>query len=260
MDKLMEHLDSNLITLRDHLKEETFQRILMIIWGEVVNILSELVRSNVEVILGIKADYRKTIRDFFYERFLFWSMICRESDRPLSTRIYERRYRHSCNFSILEKRSWNRRRLSVTSNEYLDFTGLKRASSYTSITRTDWDNRTSLRLSLMVCSRLGRTFSVIFSTSRFSTRGIWKLVKVRVIFKTIQLPSFAQTDITHLFYFFLFFVFFLLEKCDTYVKIRLFPEDVFIGTKTFKTNIQKETQFPLYEESFSMWVNVSTNG
>ena len=71
MDKLMEHLDSNLITLRDHLKEETFQRILMIIWGEVVNILSELVSSNVEVILGIKADYRKTIRDFFLREIPF---------------------------------------------------------------------------------------------------------------------------------------------------------------------------------------------
>lgn len=46
----------------------------------------------------------------------------------------------------------------------------------------------------------------------------------------------------------------VLGKCDSYVKIKLSPENEFIGLKSHKTNVSKDTQFPLYDESFSMFV------
>ncbi|XP_015184155.1 PREDICTED: protein unc-13 homolog D-like isoform X7 [Polistes dominula] len=41
-------------------------------------------------------------------------------------------------------------------------------------------------------------------------------------------------------------------KCDSYVKIRLLPENKFIDTKTPKTHVQKETLFPLFDETFNI--------
>ncbi|XP_014616448.1 PREDICTED: BAI1-associated protein 3-like isoform X4 [Polistes canadensis] len=41
-------------------------------------------------------------------------------------------------------------------------------------------------------------------------------------------------------------------KCDSYVKIRLLPENKFIDNKTPKTHVQKETLFPLFDETFNI--------
>lgn len=49
MDKLMEYLDSNLITLHDNLNDDNFQRILMVIWEIMADTLCQLVHSNLEV-------------------------------------------------------------------------------------------------------------------------------------------------------------------------------------------------------------------
>ena len=49
MDRLMEYLDSNLITLHDNLNEDNFQRILTVIWEIMADILYQLVNSNLEV-------------------------------------------------------------------------------------------------------------------------------------------------------------------------------------------------------------------
>ncbi|CAB0028546.1 unnamed protein product [Trichogramma brassicae] len=46
MDRLMEYLDSNLITLHDNLSEDNFQRILMVIWEVMAEVLNQLVNSN----------------------------------------------------------------------------------------------------------------------------------------------------------------------------------------------------------------------
>ncbi|XP_047346149.1 protein unc-13 homolog 4B isoform X9 [Vespa velutina] len=42
------------------------------------------------------------------------------------------------------------------------------------------------------------------------------------------------------------------SKCDSYVKIRLLPEEKFIDNKTPKTHVQKETLFPLFDETFNI--------
>jgi BAI1-associated protein 3 len=42
----------------------------------------------------------------------------------------------------------------------------------------------------------------------------------------------------------------LNKKCDSYVKVRLVPEQKFPNFHNFKTKVQCNTIFPLYEESF----------
>lgn len=49
MDRLMEYLDSNFITLHDNLNDDNFQRILMVIWEIMAEILCQLVENNLEV-------------------------------------------------------------------------------------------------------------------------------------------------------------------------------------------------------------------
>ncbi|XP_020290678.1 protein unc-13 homolog 4B isoform X2 [Pseudomyrmex gracilis] len=41
-------------------------------------------------------------------------------------------------------------------------------------------------------------------------------------------------------------------KCDSYVKIRLLPEEKFADIKAPKTHVQKETLFPLFDETFNI--------
>lgn len=46
--------------------------------------------------------------------------------------------------------------------------------------------------------------------------------------------------------------FFITGKCDAYVKVRLLPEEKFVDTKVPKTQVHKETLFPLFDESFNV--------
>ena len=48
IDKVMRYLDNNLATLYEELNEDNFNRILEIIWGNLGNILYELIHSNIE--------------------------------------------------------------------------------------------------------------------------------------------------------------------------------------------------------------------
>ncbi|XP_012283294.1 protein unc-13 homolog 4B isoform X2 [Orussus abietinus] len=41
-------------------------------------------------------------------------------------------------------------------------------------------------------------------------------------------------------------------KCDPYVKVRILPEEKFPQTKAIKTHVQKETLFPLFDETFNI--------
>lgn len=47
---------------------------------------------------------------------------------------------------------------------------------------------------------------------------------------------------------------FITGKCDPYIKIRLLPEEKFAEIKAPKTHVQKETLFPLFDETFNMLV------
>lgn len=50
------------------------------------------------------------------------------------------------------------------------------------------------------------------------------------------------------------FLMLITGKCDSYVKIKLLPEEKFADIKAPKTHVQKETLFPLFDETFNMLV------
>lgn len=50
------------------------------------------------------------------------------------------------------------------------------------------------------------------------------------------------------------FLWLITGKCDPYVKIKLLPEEKFAEIKAPKTHVQKETVFPLFDETFNMLV------
>lgn len=50
------------------------------------------------------------------------------------------------------------------------------------------------------------------------------------------------------------FIMFITGKCDSYIKIRLLPDEKFADIKVPKTHVQKETLFPLFDETFNMLV------
>lgn len=47
---------------------------------------------------------------------------------------------------------------------------------------------------------------------------------------------------------------FITGKCDSYIKIKLLPDEKFADIKAPKTHVQKETLFPLFDEAFNMLV------
>lgn len=49
-----------------------------------------------------------------------------------------------------------------------------------------------------------------------------------------------------------FSFYFFPGSCDSYVKVRLLPEEKFTDVKLPKTHVQKENLYPLYDEIFNM--------
>lgn len=49
VDRLMQYLDENLMTLNEQLNEDNFQGIVNIIWDKIANSLRDLVESSLEV-------------------------------------------------------------------------------------------------------------------------------------------------------------------------------------------------------------------
>lgn len=45
-------------------------------------------------------------------------------------------------------------------------------------------------------------------------------------------------------------------SCDSFVKVHFLPQQKFLGVQSPKTGVKQKTLYPLYEESFNMWVFV----
>lgn len=80
LDRLMEYLDSNLITLHNNLNDDNFQRILMVIWEIMAEILSQLVQDNLEVrqyklYISIAKLSFQILNDFFFFSRMDWHLM-----------------------------------------------------------------------------------------------------------------------------------------------------------------------------------------
>ncbi|KAL7300180.1 hypothetical protein TKK_0007025 [Trichogramma kaykai] len=190
MDRLMEYLDSNLITLHDNLSEDNFQRILMVIWEVMAEVLNQLVNSNL------------------------------------------RRKRPPAFYSNLHQ----------TLNNLIQFFNLG-ADELANVQVLERIEKTLGLYGLETGELILRYYQDRLAVQSAMQDEPYGLLTVKAYFfnDLLNLQILNARNLRA-----------IDKKCDTYVKIRLLPEDVFIGMKTFKTNVRKETQFPLYEESFSI--------
>ncbi|XP_016841256.1 protein unc-13 homolog 4B isoform X1 [Nasonia vitripennis] len=193
MDKLMEYLDTNLITLHDNLNEDNFQRILMVIWEIMADTLCQLVHSNLE--RRRPPTFYSNLHKTLHTLIQFFNLGADEL----------------ANVKVLEKIEKVLKLYGLESSELIHRYYMDRLKEQNSL-----DNEPYGLL----------TVKAYFFGDR--------LLNIQIL----NARNLKANDNS--------------GKCDSYVKIRLFPENAFIGMKTYKTGVQKETQFPLYEESFSI--------
>ncbi|XP_011497848.1 PREDICTED: protein unc-13 homolog D-like [Ceratosolen solmsi marchali] len=192
MDRLMEYLDSNLITLHNNLNEDNFQRILMIIWEIIADSLNQLVSNNLE--RRRPPTFYSNLHKTLHTLIQFFNLGADEL----------------ANVKVLEKIEKVLKLYGLETTELIHQYYVDRVKEQNNI--------------------LGEPYGLLTVKAYFFN----DLLNLQIL-NARNLKSFDSNG-----------------KCDSYVKIRLFPEDIFVGMKTFKTNVQKETLFPLYDESFSI--------
>ncbi|XP_058798233.1 protein unc-13 homolog 4B-like isoform X2 [Phymastichus coffea] len=192
LDRLMEYLDSNLITLHNNLNDDNFQRILMVIWEIMAEILSQLVQDNLE---------RKRAPTFYANLH-----------KTLHTLIqfFNLGADELANVKVLEKIEKVLKLYGLETPQLIHSYYMDRLKEQNAMDQEPFGSLT--------------------------VKAYFYADLLNVLVMNGRNLKAADSN----------------GKCDSYVKVRLFPEDVFVGTKVFKTNVQKETTFPLYEESFSI--------
>ncbi|XP_014210937.1 protein unc-13 homolog 4B-like isoform X2 [Copidosoma floridanum] len=190
MDKLMEYLDQNLITLHDNLNKDNFQRILVIIWELMAAVLASLVDSNLE--RRRPPSYYSSLHKTLQALIQFFNFGTNEVP----------------NVQVLERIEKTLKLYGMETNEVIHRYYLDRLKEQSGI-----ENEPHGMLTVKAYF-----FNDLLNMQILNARNL------------------RSTD----------------GSCNSYVKITLYPEDVFAGTKSLKTGVQKETQFPLYDESFNI--------
>ncbi|XP_026666615.1 protein unc-13 homolog 4B isoform X1 [Ceratina calcarata] len=215
MDRLLQYLDSNLSTLHDNLNEDNFERILLVIWDIISDTLYQLVHSNLE----------KRRPPSFYSNL----------HRTLHTliRYFNIGADEVANVKVLEKIEY-----------LLELHGLETAdlihryhherikeqneleeSEYGQITVRAQFVDTSLNIQILNARKL----RPVDSNGKVST------FKRKLHTKSKQRLKEWKTS-----------------TCDSYVKVKLLPEEKFADMKLPKTHVQKENLYPLFDEIFTI--------
>ncbi|KAL0130108.1 hypothetical protein PUN28_002009 [Cardiocondyla obscurior] len=192
MDRLLQYLDSNLITLHDNLNEDNFNRVLLVIWEIISQTLYELVNTNLE----------KRRPPSFYSNL----------HRTLHTliRFFNLGADETANVQVLQK-----------IEQLLKLHGLETAEL------------------------IHRYHQERVEEQKEMEEPSYGLVSVKAYFLdnslNIQILNARNLHCMD-----------SNGKCDSYVKIRLLPEEKFTDIKAPKTHVQKETLFPLFDETFNI--------
>ncbi|XP_067210437.1 protein unc-13 homolog 4B isoform X4 [Linepithema humile] len=219
MDRLLQYLDSNLTTLHDNLNEDNFKRVLLVIWEIMSQTLYELVNTNLE----------RRRPPAFYSNL----------HRTLHTliRFFNLGADETSNVQVLEKiesllklhgletaeliHCYHQERLEEQKELEEPICGLITVKAYFI------DN--SLNIQILNARNLRCTDSNGDFIGKLST------LERKLHSKSKQRLKEGKTS-----------------RCDSYVKIRLLPEEKFAEIKAPKTHVQKETLFPLFDETFNI--------
>ncbi|XP_025154207.1 protein unc-13 homolog 4B isoform X4 [Harpegnathos saltator] len=219
MDRLLQYLDSNLTTLHDNLNEDNFNRVLLVIWEIMSQTLYELVNNNLE----------KRRPPAFYSNL----------HRTLHTliRFFNFGADETANVQVLEK-----------IESLLKLHGLETAQLIHRYHQERIEEQKEMEepmygLITVKAHFIDNTLNIQILNARnlhcMDSNGnfIGKLstLERKLHSKSKQRLKEGKTS-----------------KCDSYVKIRLLPEEKFVEIKLPKTHVQKETLFPLFDETFNI--------
>ncbi|XP_011878688.1 PREDICTED: protein unc-13 homolog D isoform X5 [Vollenhovia emeryi] len=219
MDRLLQYLDSNLATLHDNLYEDNFKRVLLVIWEVMSQTLYELVNTNLE----------KRRPPAFYSNL----------HRTLHTliRFFNFGADEAANVQVLEKIERLLKLHGLETAELIHRFHLERIEEqktmedpiYGLVSVKAYFVDNSLNIQILNARNLRCMDSNGHFISKLST------LERKLHSKSKQRVKDGKTS-----------------KCDSYVKIRLLPEEKFAEIKAPKTHVQKETVFPLFDETFNI--------
>ncbi|XP_011687719.1 PREDICTED: protein unc-13 homolog D isoform X4 [Wasmannia auropunctata] len=219
MDRLLQYLDNNLETLHNNLNEDNFNRVLLVIWEIISQTLYELVNINLE----------KRRPPAFYSNL----------DKTLQTLIkfFNLGADETTNMQVLEKikRLLKLHGLETAElihryhQERMEEQKKMEESVYGLVSLKAYFLDNSLNIQILNARNLRCTDSNGHFISKLST------LERKLHSKSKQRVKEGKT-----------------RKCDSYVKIKLLPEEKFVEIKAPKTHVQKDTQFPLFDETFNI--------
>ncbi|KAI4490005.1 hypothetical protein M0804_004187 [Polistes exclamans] len=219
MDRLLQYLDSNLTTLHDNLSQDNFERVLLVIWEIMSETLYQLVDSNLEK--RRPPSFYSNLHRTLHTLIKFFNLGADEtSNVQVLEKIEELLKLHGLETAELIHR-YNQDRLNEQKEMEETIYGLLTV-------KASFSNN-SLNIQILNARNLRPMDSNGDFIGKLST------LERKLHSKSKQRLKEGKKS-----------------KCDSYVKIRLLPENKFIDNKTPKTHVQKETLFPLFDETFNI--------
>ncbi|XP_076249769.1 C2 and C2B_Munc13-like domain-containing protein staccato [Calliopsis andreniformis] len=219
MDRLLQYLDSNLTTLHDNLNEDNFERVLLVIWEIMSETLYELVNSNL----------KKRRPPSFYSNL----------HRTLHTliRFFNVGADETANVKILEKMEHLLELHGLETAELIHRYHQERIREQNELEDSEFGQITvkaqfvdnSLNIQILNARKLRPVDSNGDFIGKMST------LKRKLHTKSKERLKERKTS-----------------SCDSYVKIKLLPEEKFADVKLPKTHVEKENLYPLFDEIFNI--------
>ncbi|CAL7938780.1 unnamed protein product [Xylocopa violacea] len=192
MDRLLQYLDTNLMTLHDNLNKDNFERVLLVIWDIISDTLYQLVHTNLE----------KRRPPSFYSNL----------HRTLHTLIkyFNTGADDAANVKVLEKIEYLLELHGLETGELIHRYRQERIKEQNELEESEYGQIT------VRAQFVDNSLNIQILNAR----------KLRPVDSN--------------------------GTCDSYVKVKLLPEEKFTDMKSFKTHVQKENLYPLFDEIFNI--------
>ncbi|XP_076644673.1 C2 and C2B_Munc13-like domain-containing protein staccato isoform X4 [Halictus rubicundus] len=219
MDRLLQYLDSNLGTLHDNLNEDNFQRVLLVIWEIMSETLYQLVHSNLEK--RRPPSFYSNLHRTLHTLVRFFNV---GADETANVQVLEK-IEHLLELHGLETAALIHRYHQERIKEQNEL----EESDYGQITVKAQFVDNSLNIQILNARKLRPADS--------NGDLIGKVSTLKRKFNTISKQRLKEWK---------------TSTCDSYVKVRLLPEEKFSDLKLPKTHVQKENLYPLFDEIFNI--------
>ncbi|XP_066581872.1 protein unc-13 homolog 4B isoform X3 [Prorops nasuta] len=219
MDRLLQYLDLNLTTLHDNLNEDNFARILLVIWEIMSETLYQLVHSNLEK--RRPPSFYSNMHRTLHTLVKFFNV---GADENANVKVLEK-IENLLKLHGLETADL----IHQYSQERIQEQKEMEEAIYGLITVRAQFVENNLTVQILNARNLRPTDSNGDFIGKLST------LERKLHSKSKQRLKEVKTS-----------------KCDSYVKIKLLPEEKFLDLKPPKTHVHKETLFPLFDEIFNI--------